>query len=213
MEVLNKTAEQVSHDAQRSAAPGSRSGANHWTAHADGQHRPVRRQPIWLNVADIQGKSVATAIGGREAGTLFEERRRSDILVRFPENRRNNLGACNACRFRCQKRLAPATAEGRESLSPRSPNRFSWPLAPIRSAVRAEAPRRGQRQCTWDVDGRIIRLGGRSWPAANQDPVRVLDHLGRHFRENLQSATTRLQIVVPVALLLVFVLLFAMFIR
>ena len=43
-----------------------------------------------LNVADIQD-AVATAIGGREAGTLFEGDRRFDILVRLPESLRNDL--------------------------------------------------------------------------------------------------------------------------
>ncbi|HGP6143987.1 TPA: efflux RND transporter permease subunit, partial [Vibrio cholerae O1] len=43
-----------------------------------------------LNVADIQDV-VATAIGGREAGTLFEGDRRFDILVRLPESLRNDL--------------------------------------------------------------------------------------------------------------------------
>ncbi|MFX4717682.1 efflux RND transporter permease subunit, partial [Acinetobacter baumannii] len=43
-----------------------------------------------LNVADIQD-TVATAIGGREAGTMFEGDRRFDILVRLPESLRNDL--------------------------------------------------------------------------------------------------------------------------
>ena len=43
-----------------------------------------------LNVADIQ-ETVATAIGGKEAGTLFEGDRRFDILVRLPESLRNDL--------------------------------------------------------------------------------------------------------------------------
>jgi cobalt-zinc-cadmium resistance protein CzcA len=59
---------------------------------------------------------------------------------------------------------------------------------------------------TWVLRGR-----GRAPVAGRgQDPGRLLDHWGGQF-ENLQSATQRLQIVVPVALLLVFVLLFAMF--
>jgi cobalt-zinc-cadmium resistance protein CzcA len=39
---------------------------------------------LWVNVGDVQD-AVATAIGGREAGTMFEGDRRFDIMVRLPE--------------------------------------------------------------------------------------------------------------------------------
>jgi cobalt-zinc-cadmium resistance protein CzcA len=45
-----------------------------------------------LNVGDVQD-AVATAIGGREAGTLFEGDRRFDIQVRLPDNLRSDLEA------------------------------------------------------------------------------------------------------------------------
>jgi len=37
--------------------------------------------------------AVATAIGGTEAGTLFEGDRRFDIIVRLPDNLRSDLEA------------------------------------------------------------------------------------------------------------------------
>lgn len=42
-----------------------------------------------MNVQD----TAATAIGGKEAGTLFEADRRFDIVVRLPENLRNDMEA------------------------------------------------------------------------------------------------------------------------
>jgi len=43
-----------------------------------------------LNVSDVQDV-IAAAIGGREAGQVFEGDRRFDLVVRLPENLRNNL--------------------------------------------------------------------------------------------------------------------------
>ncbi len=45
-----------------------------------------------LNVADVQD-IIATAVGGREAGLVFEGDRRFDIVVRLPEALRSNLDA------------------------------------------------------------------------------------------------------------------------
>lgn len=45
-----------------------------------------------LNMSEVQ-ETVAVAIGGREAGTLFQGDRRFDIIVRLPEAIRGDLGA------------------------------------------------------------------------------------------------------------------------
>src|SRR5262245_45041379 len=45
-----------------------------------------------LNVSDVQDV-VATAIGGREAGLLFEGDRRFDIVVRLPDRIRRDMSA------------------------------------------------------------------------------------------------------------------------
>lgn len=49
-----------------------------------------------LNVGDIQD-TVATALGGRNAGTLFEGDRRFDIVIRLPETLRADLPALSTC--------------------------------------------------------------------------------------------------------------------
>ncbi|MEG0881955.1 MAG: CusA/CzcA family heavy metal efflux RND transporter, partial [Janthinobacterium sp.] len=43
-----------------------------------------------LNIADVQA-AIATAIGGQEAGTLFQGDRRFDIVVRLPDSLRSDL--------------------------------------------------------------------------------------------------------------------------
>lgn len=49
-----------------------------------------------LNVGDIQD-TVATALGGRNAGTLFEGDRRFDIVIRLPETCAPTCRHCPTC--------------------------------------------------------------------------------------------------------------------
>lgn len=158
-----------------------------------------------LNVADVQDV-VATALGGREAGTLFEGDRRFDIVVRLPEHLRNDLDSI--------KRLSiplPVSAEGRVNFIQ---------LAEVASLDLAPGPNQISRE---DGKRRIVvsaNVRGRDVGSFVADAAQGLAQIkipagywttwGGTF-ENLQSATERLQIVVPLALLLVFVLLFAMF--
>ncbi|MBQ1764463.1 MAG: CusA/CzcA family heavy metal efflux RND transporter, partial [Aquincola sp.] len=51
-----------------------------------------------LNMSDIQ-ETVATAIGGRPAGTMFEGDRRFEVLVRLPEHLRGDLRAMERLPF------------------------------------------------------------------------------------------------------------------
>ena len=164
-----------------------------------------------LNVADIQDV-VATAIGGREAGTLFEGDRRFDILVRLPESLRNDLESMK----RLPIPLPRATggtggAEGRTNfiqlaevasfeLAP-GPNQVSRENGKRRIVVSANVRSRDVGSFVADAEAALAQV---------KIPTGYWTSWGGTF-ENLQSATQRLQIVVPVSLLLVFVLLFAMF--
>ncbi|TAN85217.1 MAG: CusA/CzcA family heavy metal efflux RND transporter, partial [Gallionella sp.] len=47
---------------------------------------------LGVNVGDVQ-EAIAIAVGGREAGALFEGDRRFDIIVRLPERLRNDMEA------------------------------------------------------------------------------------------------------------------------
>jgi len=161
-----------------------------------------------LNIGDVQD-AVATAIGGTEAGTLFQGDRRFDIIVRLPENLRNDLKAI--------KRLPislPRTqfGDGRTTYIP---------LAEVASLEIVPGPNQVSREngkrrvvVSANVRGRDIGSFVAEAEQKLQQQVKIPSGYwttwGGQF-EQLQSATQRLQIVVPVALMLVFTLLFMMF--
>ena len=162
---------------------------------------------LGLNVADIQ-ENVSAALGGQEAGTLFEGDRRFDILVRLPDNLRGDLEAIK----RLPVRL-PATANGS--------SRNFVPLSDVAEIVSAPGPNQISREdgkrrvvVTANVRGRdigsFVQEAQQKINEQVQVPSGYWTQWGGTF-EQLQSATKRLQIVVPVALLLVFTLLFVMF--
>ncbi|SEL39183.1 cobalt-zinc-cadmium resistance protein CzcA [Roseateles sp. YR242] len=159
-----------------------------------------------LNVQDVQD-TLATAIGGREAGQMFEGDRRFDILVRLPEHLRTDIEAI--------KRLPvplPLSSEGIRRFIPLS-EVADFSLAPGPNQVSRE---NGKRRVVVSANVRGRDIG--SFVAQAEQTIRQQVPVptgywmtwGGQF-ENLQSATQRLKIVVPVSLLLVFVLLFAMF--
>jgi cobalt-zinc-cadmium resistance protein CzcA len=159
-----------------------------------------------LNVQDVQD-TLATAIGGREAGTLFEGDRRFDILVRLPEYLRSDQeairrlpialprGADNAQRF------IPLSEVAMLSSAP-GPNQVSREDGKRRIVVSANVRER-------DI-GSFVAEAARAIEQQVKLPSGYWMTWGGQF-ENLQSATDRLKVVVPVSLLLVFTLLFAMF--
>ncbi|MCZ8294476.1 MAG: CusA/CzcA family heavy metal efflux RND transporter [Hylemonella sp.] len=159
-----------------------------------------------LNVQDVQD-TLATAIGGREAGLLFEGDRRFDILVRLPENLRSDEEAI--------KRLPIALPRNGESAQ-----RFI-PLSEVATLSLAPGPNQvsredGKRRVVVSTNVSDRDIG--SFVAEAEELIQQQIKLpsgywmkwGGQF-ENLQSATQRLKVVVPVSLLLVFTLLFVMF--
>ena len=158
-----------------------------------------------LNVADVQD-TIAAALGGKEAGVLFEGDRRFDILVRLPEAVRANPDAL--------QRLPIAL--------PGNGGRTTFiPLGEVASFTSAPGPNQVTREdgkrrvvVSANVRGRDLGTFVAEAEAAIREQVRIpagyWTTWGGQF-ENLQSAAKRLQIVVPVSLLLVFTLLFAMF--
>lgn len=161
-----------------------------------------------LNIGDVQ-QTVATAIGGQEAGTLFEGDRRFDIVVRLPESSRNNMDV--------MKRL-PVSLPRADSASG---NAYFIPLGEIATLVVAPGPNQisresGKRRVVISANVRGRDIGSFVGEAQSEIgknvkiPPAYWTTWGGQF-EQLQSATQRLQVVVPLALLLVFTLLFAMF--
>src|SRR5450830_534322 len=161
-----------------------------------------------LNIADVQA-AIATAIGGQEAGTLFQGDRRFDIVVRLPDSLRSDLEQL--------KRLPIAlplgtAAEGRARFIPLG-EVASLQVAPGPNQISRED---GKRRIVVSANVRGRDIGSFVADATQQlqaqvsIPAGYWTSWGGQF-EQLQSATKRLELVVPVALALVFVLLFAMF--
>jgi cobalt-zinc-cadmium resistance protein CzcA len=177
-----------------------------------------------LNVADVQSV-VRIAMGGEEAGQVFEGDRRFDIVVRLPEAMRANLDAL----ARLPIPLPELERHGDEIL-PASFNPLSAMAAhgrtwvPLAEVARIEiAPglnqvnrENGKRRVvvTANVRGRDLGSFVAELQSAVQDRVSVppgywLDYGGTF--EQLQSAAARLQLLVPLALLLIYGLLFMTF--
>lgn len=158
-----------------------------------------------LNMGDVQ-QTIATAIGGQEAGTVFEGDRRFDIQVRLPESVRSDMQALERLPI-----ALPEQGESRQGFVPLSAV-ASFELSPGPNQVSRED---GKRRIVVSANVRGRDIGSFVEQAQKeldsvQLPSGYWTRWGGTF-ENMQSAQKRLQIVVPVALLLVFTLLFAMF--
>jgi cobalt-zinc-cadmium resistance protein CzcA len=163
-----------------------------------------------LNVSDVQ-EVVEVAVGGKPAGQIFEGDRRFDLLVRLPESQRTDMEAL--------KRLpvalpAPGEATNGVRVSYVALGEIArFDIAPGPNQISRE---NGKRRVVVTANVRGRDLG--SFVAEAQQKLEQQVKIppgywvtwGGTF-EQLQSATKRLQIVVPAALLLVFTLLFAMF--
>ncbi|UXC39032.1 CusA/CzcA family heavy metal efflux RND transporter [Cupriavidus gilardii] len=161
-----------------------------------------------LNLSDIQD-AVAIAIGGKEAGIFYQGDRRFDIIVRLPDAVRQDIEAL--------RRLPIALPKGGGADA-----RVSYiPLAEVATLEIAPGPNQISREngkrrvvVSANVRGRDIGSFVPEAQAAIDSAVRMPTGYWMSWGgtyEQLRSATERLQIVVPVALLLVFVLLFVMF--
>ncbi|PTT70332.1 CusA/CzcA family heavy metal efflux RND transporter, partial [Pseudomonas sp. HMWF007] len=161
-----------------------------------------------LNVGDVQD-TIAVAVGGRQAGTLYEGDRRFDMVVRLSDAMRKDIdglaallipvpalsGAANQIGFIALKDVASLDLV----LGPNQVSRENG-----KRLVIVSANVRGR-----DI-GSFVSEAGEVIERDVQVPAGYWTRWGGQF-EQLQSAARRLQIVVPVALLLVFGLLFMMF--
>ncbi|MCP1488992.1 cobalt-zinc-cadmium resistance protein CzcA [Pseudomonas fluorescens] len=161
-----------------------------------------------LNVGDVQD-TIAVAVGGRQAGTLYEGDRRFDMVVRLSDAMRKDIdglaallipvpavtGAANQIGFIALQEVASLDLV----LGPNQVSRENG-----KRLVIVSANVRGR-----DI-GSFVSEAGAVIERDVQVPAGYWTSWGGQF-EQLQSAAKRLQIVVPVALLLVFGLLFMMF--
>ncbi|GGE75743.1 CusA/CzcA family heavy metal efflux RND transporter [Massilia psychrophila] len=166
-----------------------------------------------LNIGDVQ-ETIAIATGGRSAGTMFEGDRRFDIIVRLPEQLRSDLEALK----RLPIPLSSPTLSGANG----TPGAISYiPLAEVATLDFAPGPNQisrenGKRRIVVSANvrgrdiGTFVAEAERLILKEIKIPPGYWTSWGGTF-EQLQSATQRLQVVVPLALFLVFMLLFVMF--
>ncbi len=152
-----------------------------------------------INAEDINSL-IETAVGGKVATAVFEGQRRFDVVVRFPEDKRD-------------------TPDRIGSLMITSPGGYNVPLSDLAEIVETQVPAQISRE---DSTRRLLvecNVRGRdmgSFVAEAKEKLTSLEKemptgyrmaWGGQF-ENQQRAMARLKIVVPVAIGLIFLLLF-----
>ncbi|MBD9457518.1 CusA/CzcA family heavy metal efflux RND transporter [Pseudomonas sp. PDM05] len=159
-----------------------------------------------LNVGDVQD-TIAVAVGGRQAGTLYEGDRRFAMVVRLSDALRTDIDGLSRLLI-----PVPANASGQLGFIALSqvasldlvlgPNQISRENG--KRLVIVSANVRGR-----DI-GSFVAAAEAAIYAKVKVPAGYWTTWGGQF-EQLKEASERLRIVVPVALLLVFGLLFMMF--
>jgi heavy metal efflux system protein len=172
---------------------------------------------LGLNVADVQDV-IEVAFGGKAVGQVFEGDRRFDIVVRLPEELRSNMeemtrlaiplpagsrraGAGDIALASASGSVVPLGAVAEIEIAP-GPNQVSRENGKRRVVVTANVRGRDIGSFVAEAEQRIrdgVAVPAGYWIA-----------WGGQF-EQLISARQRLQIVVPIALLLIFGLLYATF--
>jgi cobalt-zinc-cadmium resistance protein CzcA len=164
----------------------------------------ARAARLGLSVAQIQDV-IATAVGGREAGLVFEGDRRFPIIVRLSEATRSNLDALK----NLPVPLATTTSDGHAMTIPlrevvrftfsEGPNQISRENGKRRMVVQANV--RGR-----DI-GSLVGEAQEKMAAQVNVPAGYWIEWGGQF-ENLVAAQKRLSIVVPACFLLILLLLY-----
>jgi len=159
-----------------------------------------------LNMADVQ-ETVAIAVGGQAAGTFFQGDRRFDIVVRLPEQMRQDLTALAQLPIPLPRALGAQQAA-------------YVPLGEVATLKAAPGPNQVSREngkrrvvVSANVAGRDLGsfvMQAQAAVAAVPQPAGYWTAWGGTF-EQLASASRRLQWVVPLTLALVLSLLFAVF--
>ena len=154
-----------------------------------------------LNVADVQ-EVVSIALGGQVAGEVFEGDRRFELVVRLPESLRNQQPVIENLPVQLpQGGYMPLRELAEISIAP-GPNQVNRENGKRRVVVTANVRER-------DLGGFVEEVQRRTADAIEL-PAGYWIGYGGTF-EQLISATQRLQLVVPMALLLILGLLYLAF--
>ncbi len=172
-----------------------------------------------LNVADVQ-EVVEVAMGGKVAGKIYEADRRFDLVVRLPEAYRVDVEALKRLPILLpQSRVAEAPVG--EFIATQAPRPAYIPLSTVAEMQISPGPNQitrenGKRRVvtTFNVRGRDLGSLVAEAQAKIRNQVQVPPGYwitwGGQF-ELMIEAARRLTIVVPIALLLIFILLYSTF--
>ncbi len=158
---------------------------------------------LGLSVEEV-ADTVSAALGGKEAGVVFEGDRRFDIVVRMPDATRENIDAIGAIPIALPESISGASA-----------------TVPLRQLVNFEetdglnqiSRENGKRRVViqTNVRGRDVGTFVAEAQAKIRDqvtlPTGTYLEWGGQF-ESLQSASQRMAIVIPIVAVMIFVLLF-----
>ncbi len=166
---------------------------------------------LGINAADVQ-EVVQIAIGGKKAGQVFEGDQRSDLIVRLPEDIRENMDLL--------KEITILLAQDEEAHSGTSSHFPKFiPLGTIAEFKVIKGPNQISREnakrrvvVTANVRGRDLG----SFVAEAQSALNLKAEPGYWIEwggqfEHLISAAQRLWVVIPLTLVLIYLLLFAAF--
>jgi cobalt-zinc-cadmium resistance protein CzcA len=154
-----------------------------------------------MNIDDIN-RTISTAFAGQAAGVVFENERKFDLVVRLDSANRTSIDDVS--------NLFLSTTDGKQI-----------PLSQVASVIFKEGPAQISRE-----DGKRRIVVG--FNVADRDVQSVVDEIRQKLNtanilpsgyyytyggtfENLQQASARLQIAVPIALALIFLLLYFTF--
>lgn len=154
-----------------------------------------------INVAAVQD-IIATAVGGRVATRVYEDVRRFQLVVRFPEDQRNSVGTIG-------------------NILLKSPSGALIPMSELATIELREGPVHISREkirrriyVGFNVEGRdigsVVAEGQRKLAAQLALPSGYSVVWSGAF-ENMQRAMARLTVIVPITVGLIFLLLFLSF--
>ena len=174
---------------------------------------------LGLTVADLQ-LALRTAIGGRQTGLIYEGDRRFKLLVRLNEGLRHDPNV-----LRLLPVPLPQPSQGAEGFEGgregKSPDLAYVPLGEVATVRQLEGPNQINRESgkrnvvvTANVEDRDLGSFVAETQGLMRDQLQLpsgywLEYGGTF--EQLQSASQRLSLVVPLALLLIFGLLYSAF--
>ncbi|MCF6155080.1 MAG: CusA/CzcA family heavy metal efflux RND transporter [Candidatus Brocadia sp.] len=174
-----------------------------------------------LNISDVQ-EVIEVAIGGKSAGNIFEGDRRFELLVRLPDEMRSNVEALKRLPIPLPESGGGLNtgvllaAHSKESKRPSYITLGSIAEFNIKPGPNQISRENGKRRVVVTTNVRGCDIGSFVEEAERKIkedvniPVNYWITWGGQF-EQLMSAKKRLQIVTPIALLLIFFLLFTTF--